>query len=49
MSTGPTREQVERVTTRLYNDAKQSGRQVTRETIRDEVIKRAKRLDNKKP
>lgn len=49
MSTGPNREQVERVTTRLYNDAKQSGRQVSRESIRDEVVKRAKRLENKKP
>lgn len=49
MSTGPNREQVERVTNRLYNDAKQSGRQVSRESIRDEVVKRAKRLENKKP
>ena len=42
------REQVERVTTRLYNDARQQGKQVSRESIRQEVVKRAQKLDNKK-
>jgi|9_EtaG_2_1085328.scaffolds.fasta_scaffold01932_4 hypothetical protein len=42
------REQVERVTNRMYNDAKKSGRDVSRETVRDEVVKRAQKQNTKK-
>tara|TARA_R110000868_G_scaffold189732_2_gene433261 strand:+ start:1312 stop:1461 length:150 start_codon:yes stop_codon:yes gene_type:complete len=44
----PTREQVDRVAERLYVDARQSGQNVSREQVRADVVKRAKRLDNKK-
>lgn len=44
----PTREQVERVTTRIHRDAVQSGQNVSRDQIRQEVVKRAQRLHNKK-
>ena len=43
----PNREQVERITDRLYKDARSTGQPVTREAIRKDVVKRAKRLDNK--
>jgi hypothetical protein len=42
------REQVERVTNRMYKDAKQSGRDVSREQVRSEVVKRAQNQNNKK-
>lgn len=42
------REQVERVTNRMYEDAKRSGRDVTRESVRQEVVKRAQNQNNKK-
>lgn len=42
------REQVERVTNRMYEDAKRSGQNVSRETVREEVVKRAQTQNNKK-
>lgn len=42
------REQVERVTNRMYNDAKQSGRGVSREQVRKEIVKRAQTQNIKK-
>ncbi len=42
------REQVERVTNRMYEDAKKSGRDVSRETVRQEVVKRAQTQNIKK-
>ena len=42
------REQVERVTNRMYEDAKKSGRDVARETVRQEVVKRAQTQNIKK-
>ena len=42
------REQVERVTNRMYEDAQKSGRDVSRETVRQEVVKRAQNQNNKK-
>jgi len=42
------RDQVERVTNRMYGDAKKSGRDVTRETVRKEVVKRAQTQNIKK-
>ena len=44
----PNREQVERVTQRLYTEQRQSGRDVSREQVRAEVVKRAQRIENKK-
>ena len=44
----PNREQVERVTQRLYTEQRQSGNDVSREQIRAEVVKRAQRIENKK-
>jgi hypothetical protein len=44
----PNKEQVERVTERLYTEQRQSGRDVSREQVRAEVVKRAQRIDNKK-
>jgi hypothetical protein len=42
------REQVERVTNRMLRDAQQSGRDVSREKIREEVVKRAQTQNQKK-
>lgn len=42
------RDQVERITNRMYEDAKKSGRDVSRETIRTEVVKRAQTQNIKK-
>lgn len=42
------REQVERVTNRMYDDAKQSGRDVSREQVRKEIVKRAQTQNIKK-
>ena len=42
------REQVERVTNRMYEDAKRGGRDVSRESVRQEVVKRAQTQNNKK-
>jgi len=42
------REQVERVTKRMYEDAKRSGRDVSRDSVRQEVVKRAQNQNNKK-
>jgi hypothetical protein len=44
----PSKDQVERVTDRMYKDARQSGQSVSRDQVRQEVVKRAQRLDNKK-
>jgi hypothetical protein len=44
----PSRDQVERLTDKMYRDAKQTGQNVSREDVRQEVVKRAQRLDNKK-
>ena len=44
----PSRDQVEKLTDKMYRDAKQTGQNVSREDVRQEVVKRAKRLDNKK-
>lgn len=44
----PTREQVERLTKKFYQDAQREGRNVSKEQIREELVKRAKRIDNKK-
>jgi len=44
----PSREQVERLTQKLYNEQKQSGRDACREAIKAELVKRAQRIDNKK-
>jgi hypothetical protein len=44
----PNKEQVERVTNKLYREQKQSGRDVSRDQVRAEVVKRAQRIDNKK-
>ena len=43
----PNREQVERITDRLYKDARNSGQRVTREAIRRDVVKQAKKQDLK--
>ena len=42
------REQVERVTNRMYEDAQKSGRDVSRETVRQELVKRAQTQNIKK-
>lgn len=42
------KDQVERVTNRMYNDAKKNGRDVSRETVRQEVVKRAQNQNQKK-
>ena len=42
------REQVERVTNRMYEDAKRSGRDVSRDSVRQAVVKRAQNQNNKK-
>ena len=43
----PSREQVERITNRFYNQSRESGKNQSRESIRKEVVKRAKRIENK--
>ena len=43
----PSKEQVDRVTERLYKQEKQSGHNVSREAVRAEVVKRAQRIDNR--
>ena len=44
----PSRDQVERLTNKMYLDAKKTGQNVSRDDVRQEVVKRAKSLDNKK-
>lgn len=44
----PSREQVDRVSEKLYREARQSGRDVSREAVRADVVKRAQRIDQKK-
>ena len=43
----PSREQVERVANKLYTEQRQQGRQVSRDQVRAEVVKRAQRIDKK--
>ena len=43
----PSTEQVDRVSEKLYREQKQSGRNVSREAVRAEVVKRAQRIDNR--
>lgn len=43
----PSKEQVDRVSEKLYREQKQSGRNVSREAVRAEVVKRAQRIDQK--
>lgn len=43
----PSKEQVDRVSEKLYKEQKQSGRNVSREAVRAEVVKRAQRIDNR--
>jgi len=43
----PSKEQVDRVSEKLYKEQKQSGRDVSREAVRAEVVKRAQRIDNR--
>lgn len=43
----PSKEQVDRVTERLYKQEKQSGQNVSRDAVRAEVVKRAQRIDNR--
>jgi len=43
----PNKEQVERVAQRLYTEQREQGRQVSREQVRAEVVKRAQRIDTK--
>lgn len=43
----PSREQVERVANKLYTEQRQQGRQVSRDAVRAEVVKRAQRIDKK--
>lgn len=43
----PSKEQVERVAEKLYREQKQSGRDVSRESVHAEVVKRAQRIDNR--
>jgi hypothetical protein len=43
----PSKEQVDRVSEKLYREQKQSGRNVSREAVRAEVVKRAQRIDNR--
>lgn len=44
----PTRDQVERLTQKLYIENRQAGKDVSKETIRAELVKRAQRIENKK-
>ena len=44
----PSKEQVDRVSEKLYREARQSGRDVSRESVRADVVKRAQRIDKKK-
>lgn len=43
----PSKEQVNRVTERLYKQEKQAGHNVSRAAVRAEVVKRAQRIDNR--
>ena len=43
----PSKEQVDRVSEKLYKEHTQSGRKVSREAVRAEVVKRAQRIDNR--
>lgn len=43
----PSREQVERVTERLYTEQRQTGNNVSREQVRAEVVRRAQNIDKK--
>lgn len=42
-----TREQIEQMTQRIYNAERKQGKQVSRESIREQVVKTAKRNDLK--
>ena len=43
----PNKEQVDRVTEKLYREQKQAGRDVSRDAVHAEVVKRAQRIDHK--
>lgn len=43
----PSREQVERITNRFYKESKEAGSNASRDDIRKEIVKRAKRIENK--
>lgn len=43
----PSREQVERITNRFYQESRETGSNVSRDEIRKEIVKRAKRIENK--
>tara|TARA_Y100001938_G_scaffold146104_1_gene224273 strand:+ start:539 stop:682 length:144 start_codon:yes stop_codon:yes gene_type:complete len=43
----PNRDQVERITNKFYKESKQLGRSVSRDEIKKEIVKRAKRIDIK--
>jgi hypothetical protein len=44
----PNREQIERLTNRIYKDSKESGSNQSRSEIRKELVKRAKRIEHNK-
>ena len=43
----PTREQVERVTDRVVKENRNAGKNVSREEVRTEIVKRAKRNEQR--
>jgi hypothetical protein len=43
----PTREQVERVTNRIIKENQNAGKNVSREIVRAEIVKRAKRNEQR--
>ena len=43
----PSKEQVDRVSEKLYKEQKQAGRDVSRDAVRAEVVKRAQRIDHR--
>ena len=43
----PNRDQVERITDKFFKESKQLGRSVSRDEIKKEIVKRAKRIDIK--
>ena len=43
----PSKELVDRVSEKLYREQKQSGRNVSRDAVRAEVVKRAQRIDKR--
>ena len=42
-----TREQIEQLTQRIFNAERKQGKQVSRENIREQVVRTAKRNDQK--